>query len=245
MSSRFRCTDTKIDLGSIQTLERSHFRSPHKNQFNSDLYTEIKVNSDPPHWNRVNSDHPRYTQTNFIPKMKSSQVPFPERKSTPTTNTKPRFFWCSHSNEVISGPHTKNKSTKNQANRSPQLSKLCSARTQEPSQLRYAHQNQAIFGQHTETKSILTPEKIRVNFDPHTGTTPISIQNTTQVNFDPITEIMSISIPTLTSSLFRCPDTKIELISILTLKTSHFRPLHKKQSHFRSCLLYTSPSPRD
>ena len=37
---------------------------------------------------------------------------------------------------------------------------------------------------------------------------------------------------------FRCPDTKIELISIRTLKTSHFRPLQKKQinadpSHWR------------
>ena len=202
MSSRFRCTDTKIDLGSIQTLERSHFRSPHKNQFNSDLYTEIKVNSDPPHWNRVNSDHPRYTQTNFIPKMKSSQVPFPERKSTPTTNTKPRFFWCSHSNEVISGPHTKNKSTKNQANRSPQLSKLCSARTQEPSQLRYAHQNQAIFGQHTETKSILTPAKNssqfrsphwnHTNFDPEHNPSKFRSHHWNHVNFDPYSNIKSI-----------------------------------------------------
>ena len=34
----------------------------------------------------------------------------------------------------------------------------------------------------------------------------------------------SISIPTITSSQFRCPETKNELISIQTLKTTYFQP---------------------
>ena len=35
--------------------------------------------------------------------------------------------------------------------------------------------------------------------------------------------------PTLLSSRFRCPDTKPQWISMLTLKPSHFRPRHKNQ----------------
>ena len=51
-----------------------------------------------------------------------------------------------------------------------------------------------------------------------------------QVNYDPTTEIKSISSPTLFSSRFGCPGTKIELISVQTLKPSHFRPPHKTKS---------------
>ena len=42
MSSRCRSPDTKTELISIQTLQKSRFRPPHENKVDSDPYTEIK-----------------------------------------------------------------------------------------------------------------------------------------------------------------------------------------------------------
>ena len=102
-------------------------------------------------------------------------------------------------------------------------------------------QNQVVFGPHTKPKSILTPaqktSKVRswrqdqVNFDP---------VHKNQVKFDTITEIKLILIPTLMLRRFRFPDTKTQLVSIRTLKPSHFRPQHNKPSQSRSITLMWS-----
>ena len=89
--------------------------------------------------------------------------------------------------------------------------------------------NQLIFGPHAKPKSVLTPHKKQVKFDPDAKTKPIRIRQVklgsfgphqcNQVNFD----------PTLIPSRFRCTNTKPLLISILTLKPSDFGQQHKNR----------------
>ena len=91
----------------------------------------------------------------------------------------------------------------------------------EPSDFWPALKTEVDFDPSTKNKSSKIPTlQPKVNFDP---------SYKKQVNFDTINEMNSILIPTLSSSRFLCPDTKTQLISILTLKTSHFRQLDKNQ----------------
>ena len=120
--------------------------------------------------------------------------------------------------------------------------------TQKPSQLipalntsnlRPAHKNQVNFYSYIKTRLLPARTQKRNQFWPH---------HWNQVRFDPHTKTKSISIPhpktkfvhipLLKSSQFqspgrfRCPDTKIELISIQTLKTRHFRPPDENEVSF-------------
>ena len=107
---------------------------------------------------------------------------------------------------------------------------------------------QVNFHTDTKTKSFSTPRqkltsrlkssqvrsttlKARQFRPPTKKTTGSAIRFPTQKSskFRPTTEIKSISIPTLTSNQIWCLDTKPKLISIKTLKTSHFRTSHKNQ----------------
>ena len=71
----------KTKLISIHTLKPSHFRPPHKNQVNSDLYTEIKSKSITNKWNQVSFDNAYKNEVKIR---------------------------CPHKNQVILGQHTKN-----------------------------------------------------------------------------------------------------------------------------------------
>ena len=70
ISGRCRCPDTKKRVNFDPTLKTSLFRPPYTNQTNSDLYAEIKVNSDSPHCNQVKFDHPHYRRIDLIPALK-------------------------------------------------------------------------------------------------------------------------------------------------------------------------------
>ena len=109
--------------------------------------------------------------------------------------------------QLILGPPQKNKSDSIPTikTKSISISKL------KPSNFRPVHKNE----------SNLDARTIQVNFYTPTKTRSISIPHT-QSKFRPITEMKSVPISTLVSSRFRCPDTKIELISIQTL-SSPFR----------------------
>ena len=102
-SSQFRSplkyqADFDAPIQKSSTLRSWHstssFRPQYSNQVNSDLCTEIKVNSDPPKWNQVNFYHPPHTQKSLIPTLKSSQVRSPTMKSSqfrPPTQKQVKF----------------------------------------------------------------------------------------------------------------------------------------------------------
>ena len=108
-SSQFECPDQKGEFIPIQTLKRSHCRTPHENQVNADLPTEIKSSS------------PIHTTTKSISslQLKSSQIIPHKKQANFVAHTKTKPISTAHI-KLMSVDHAKSKSltvrTKNKVN---------------------------------------------------------------------------------------------------------------------------------
>ena len=151
----------------------------------------------PPQWNQVHFDHPRKNEVKFDAHTKtkwfSSSIQKPNQLRPPTQKRsrsiptlKTRHFRPTHKTHVNFDPHAKN-----------------------ASQFWSINRNQVIFDQHTIPKSILTPHKKQVKFDPDAKTMSISI---------PHVKIKLVSIPSLKSSQVD-PHSNIKSISMPRHKT--------------------------
>ena len=145
----------KTDFISIHTLKTIHFRPPHRNQVNSDPYTDI------------DSISTTYTTTNSISSLHWNQVKFHPPHWNPTHN------------QVISGLHIQTKSISTTHPKTKSIdprtkNKTFSSHTRTPGQL-WPAKKQLNFDPHAKTKSISVPDtKSQVNFDPNTDDKSIS-----------------------------------------------------------------------
>ena len=118
------------------------------------------------------------------------------------------------------------------------------------------HQKQFNFDPYTTY--LPPPDYNQVNFDLNAITKPSSTHHKQQVNFNPHTETKLLSIERLKPRLFRPPHQnqvnsdpilKSRQVQSPALKSSQYRCSPSNQAicgpHPKTCLLYTSPSPRD
>ena len=205
--------DTKAELISIQTLNTSHFRPPHKNEVNTDPYTEIKsistthtttksisslhrnqIERHPPHGNQVNFDRPHTKPSQSIPAFKTSQLrPAHKNKSTSITQKTSRFR-SPHNNkkaDLISTPtliqvnFDSYSENKSMSMPPDTKAKLISVQTLI---------NEVLFDPHTQSSQFRSLHWNQVNSDPtHWNQVYFNHPHKKQVSFDVNTKTMSFS----------------------------------------------------
>ena len=196
---------------SIHTWKLNDYRSEHNT-----------INFGPPHKNVTfdaqtkNKPFSTATQkTSQFKPLKSIPIPHTEVMSIWTTHNTPKSTSSLHWNQVKFDPSQWKQFNSNHAHKNQVLTLIETifSRHSKTSQFRPSHEKLLV-------GNFRLPHWNQVNFDP---------AHKNQFGLHPIADITSISIPTLTSGRFRCPDTKIELMSMETLKTSLFRKPHKNQ----------------